>query len=156
MPGWAGDRLGCFNVAIAFTLLSSIFVLTVWTAASDNGARIAFSALYGFSSGTLVSMIPTLIAQICPDITKLGIYMGAVYLVMSPSIIISQPIGGTLSSIGKENMTWMKVFCALIMGAGGFMFIVARSAYIKEVQNRNKVELAETTELKTLRGLRKV
>lgn len=101
-------------------------------------------------------MIPTLIAQICPDITKLGIYMGAVYLVMSPSIIISQPIGGTLSSIGKENMTWMKVFCALIMGAGGFMFIVARSAYIKEVQNRNKVELAETTELKTLRGLRKV
>ncbi|KAF2994039.1 hypothetical protein E8E13_000394 [Curvularia kusanoi] len=155
VPGWAGDRLGRFNVTITLTFLSSLFVLAVWGPASNDSIRVAFSALYGFTSGAFVSMVPTLIAQVCPDPKKLGTYMGAVYLIISPSVIISQPLGGALSSIGRGNMIWMKVFCALILAIGGLMVVVARSVYITEVHNRNRRGVAEVTDLANLRGLRK-
>ncbi|KAF2258969.1 MFS general substrate transporter, partial [Lojkania enalia] len=131
VPGWAGDRLGRFNVTIAFTFLSSLVTLAIWIPASNDATRVAFAALYGFSSGTFVSMVPTLIAQVCPDITRLGIYMGAVYLVISPAIIITQPVGGALAGLGYNNMTWMKAFGGLVMFLGGFMFVVARQAYLR-------------------------
>jgi len=126
VPGWAGDRWGRFNVTIAFTYLSTILVLALWIPANNDATRIAFAALYGFSSGTFVAMVPTLIAQVCSNITRLGAYMGATYLILCPAILFSQPIGGALVDI---DYVYMKVFCGIVMFIGGTGFIVARAQY---------------------------
>ncbi|KAI1772658.1 MFS general substrate transporter [Hypoxylon cercidicola] len=133
MPGWLGDRYGRFNVTIAFTFFSVFLVLAVWIAAPWRAGRIAFAALYGFGSGTFVSMVPTLIAQVCPDMSKLGLYLGAVYLVIAPSVLIAQPVAGVLAEVGDRNgrdpYVWLKVFCALAMLVGIVGFIAARASY---------------------------
>ncbi|KAI1214337.1 MFS general substrate transporter [Annulohypoxylon truncatum] len=133
MPGWLGDRYGRFNTTIAFTFFSIVLVLCVWIAAPFKAGRIVFAALYGFGSGTFVSMVPTLIAQVCPDMSKLGLYLGAVYLVIAPSVLIAQPVAGLLADAGDRNgrdpYVWLKVFCALGMIVGIVGFIAARAAY---------------------------
>ncbi|KAI0542544.1 major facilitator superfamily domain-containing protein [Xylaria digitata] len=117
MPGWLGDRYGRFNATIAFTLFSVILVIGLWIGAPWRTGRIAFAALYGFGSGTFVSMVPTLVAQVCPDMSRLGIYLGAVYIVIAPSVLINQPIAGVLAASGeryeRDSYVWLKVFCGL-------------------------------------------
>ncbi|KAI1086281.1 MFS general substrate transporter [Rostrohypoxylon terebratum] len=133
MPGWLGDRYGRFNTTIAFTFFSVFLVFCVWIAAPWKSGRIAFAALYGFGSGTFVSMVPTLIAQVCPDMSKLGLYLGAVYLVIAPSVLIAQPVAGVLADAGdgyrRDHYIWLKVFCALAMAVGIVGFLAARAAY---------------------------
>lgn len=130
IPGWLGDRYGRFNLMIIFTYLSTILVLALWIPASNDNARIAFAALYGFSSGTFVSMIPTLIAQVCSDVKRIGAYMGATYLVLSAAILMAQPIGGALvGNSHKKGYTHFKIFCGVTMFVGGCAFVVARRSY---------------------------
>ncbi|KAI1768921.1 MFS general substrate transporter [Hypoxylon sp. FL1150] len=139
MPGWLGDRYGRFNTTIAFTFFSILLVLCVWIAAPWRAGRIAFAALYGFGSGTFVSMVPTLIAQVCPDMSKLGLYLGAVYLIIAPSVLIAQPVAGVLAEAGNKNgrdpYVWLKVFCALAMAVGIVGFIAARASYQGHARN---------------------
>lgn len=134
MPGWLGDRYGRFNTTIGFTFFSVALVLGVWIGAPWEDGRIAFAALYGFGSGTFVSMVPTLVAQICPDMSQLGLHLGAVYLVIAPSVLIAQPVGGELSEAAgrqsRDPYVWLKVFCALGMLVGVVGFMAARAAYM--------------------------
>ena len=91
---------------------------------------MAFAALYGFGSGTFVAMVPTLIAQVCPDMRKMGLHMGAVYLAVSPSTLVCQPIGGVLADAGRgyerDPYVWLKVICAVAMFVGILLFVTAQ------------------------------
>ncbi|KAI9715395.1 MAG: hypothetical protein M1828_000855 [Chrysothrix sp. TS-e1954] len=64
LPGWAGDRFGRFNIEILIMIITGIFVLALWIPAHSSGVIVAFSALYGFSSGAFASLLPALVAQI--------------------------------------------------------------------------------------------
>ncbi|RDL42466.1 uncharacterized protein BP5553_02445 [Venustampulla echinocandica] len=129
VPGWAGDRFGIFNVTIAFTYLSTLLVFVLWIPAKSDPSRMAFAGLYGFSSA-LVSAIPTLAAQVCSNIDKLGAYMGAIYIVLSPAILMGQPIvGALLGASGSGNYLYLKIFAGLMMFIGGGVFIFARFAF---------------------------
>lgn len=139
VPAWAGDRLGRFNVTIFFTLLSALFTLVLWIPAPENnsGARMAYAALYGITSGVFVSLMPTLVVEVCPDMRQVGVFSGATYLAASPAILIAQPIGGALvrgdDGVGIVEMyVGMKVFAGLMMGIGGLLFVVARAAHMKQ------------------------
>ncbi|KAH8743226.1 hypothetical protein F5883DRAFT_665472 [Diaporthe sp. PMI_573] len=136
VPAWAGDRLGRFNVTIFFTLLSALFTLVLWIPAPENnsGARMAYAAIYGITSGVFVSLMPTLVVEVCPDMRQVGVFSGATYLAASPAILIAQPIGGALvrGDDGMEMYVGMKVFTGLMMGIGGLLFVVARAAHMKQ------------------------
>ena len=72
-------------------------------------------------------MVPALIAQVCSDIKRIGAYMGAAYIVISPAILAGQPIAGAL--VFHADYTYLKVFSGIMMFIGGTLFIVARAAY---------------------------
>lgn len=126
IPGWLGDRYGCFNVMIVTSYLSTILVLALWIPATNNPTNIVFAALYGFSSGTFVAMVPTLIAQVCPDITRLGVYMGSTYLFICPAVLICQPIAGALLAETDGDYFSLQVFCGVAMFIGATLYIAAR------------------------------
>ncbi|KAI2690119.1 hypothetical protein DTO012A7_3893 [Penicillium roqueforti] len=77
LPGYLGDKLGRFNVMIAMCSLSAIVILALWLpgtllAPGSAAIYIVFSMLYGFASGAFVGMVPALLGQISPDVTKIG------------------------------------------------------------------------------------
>lgn len=126
-------------MTIFFTLLSALFTLALWIPAPGNNsaARIAYAALYGITSGVFVSLMPTLVVEVCPDMRQVGVFSGATYLAASPAILIAQPIGGALvrgdRGIGIVEMyVGMKVFAGMMMGIGGLLFVVARAAHMKQ------------------------
>jgi MFS family permease len=111
---------------IITSYLSSILVLALWIPAHNNATNIVFAALYGFSSGTFVAMVPTLIAQVCPDITRLGVYMGTTYLFICPAVLICQPIAGVLLVETGGDYWSLQVFCGVALFVGATLYIVAR------------------------------
>lgn len=114
---------------IATSTLSAAIVLALWIPARSNAPNLVFAALYGVSSGTFVAMVPALITQVCSDMSRLGTYMGAVYLVASPAVLIGQPIAGALVGADGGDYTWLQVFCGVTMIVGGVLFAVARAAH---------------------------
>ncbi|KAF2173928.1 hypothetical protein M409DRAFT_16196 [Zasmidium cellare ATCC 36951] len=129
LPGWIGDRFGRFNIMIITSLLSTILVLALWIPANSNAPNLVFAALYGFSSGAFVALVPALIAQVCTDMKKLGCYMGAAYIVISPAILIAQPVGGVLITADGGDFTWLQFYCGVSMFVGVCFFVLSRGAH---------------------------
>ncbi|KAK5136692.1 hypothetical protein LTR08_002345 [Meristemomyces frigidus] len=96
LPGYLGDKFGRFNVMSVFCFFTAILILALWLPARSNAATISFAAFYGFGQGTFVSMAAALIAQISPDVRKIGVRTGVMYAVVSFAVLIGSPIGGVL------------------------------------------------------------
>ncbi|SPQ24142.1 76a18f0d-88bf-486b-9890-414bf5a9291d [Thermothielavioides terrestris] len=75
LPGIVADRLGRFNVMIFITALCALIVLALWIPGRSNTALIIFAMVFGFSSGSFISLGPSLVAQIS-DIRQIGVRTG--------------------------------------------------------------------------------
>lgn len=116
--------------------LSSVLVLALWIPAHSNAPKIVFAALYGFSSGTFVAMVPTLIAQVCSDVSRLGEYMGTTYLFISPAPLVSQPIAGALLRADGGDYLPLKLFCGLALFLGATLYVPAGKAYNRALKEK--------------------
>ncbi|KAJ5615957.1 hypothetical protein N7537_001071 [Penicillium hordei] len=59
------QRFGRFNVMIIATFICSVFTFALWLpSASNQAATLAFTVLFGFWSGTVVSLSLVCVAQI--------------------------------------------------------------------------------------------
>lgn len=65
VPTWAADYVGRYNMAIIFSLLSSIVVWAFWIPLhNSNAGIIIFAVFYGIFSGAVIALTPALVAQI--------------------------------------------------------------------------------------------
>lgn len=126
-------------------------MLAIWLPAGPGafGARAAFAILFGFFPAAMQALVGTLVAQLCPDVRRLGVYVGAAYLAMSPALLISLPIGGALvggvvgggSGSGNGVLVFpvMKLFGGLVMLTATVVYVVARSHHLRMVKNADPV-----------------
>ena len=110
---------------ILTTGLSTILVLALWLPSRGNAAIIVFAALYGFTSGSFVSLGPALVAQLC-DVREIGVRSGVMFLLVSVSCLTGNPIAGALLGDGREDFVALMVFCAVVMGLGTTLFYASR------------------------------
>lgn len=111
---------------IAVTLFSTILVLALWLPSHGNIPIILFAAIYGFSSGTAVSFLPALVAQIS-DIREIGIRNGANFLAIAIAVLIGNPIAGALVDRDGGGYLYLQLFCGLVMAGGSALYFVART-----------------------------
>lgn len=88
VPGALADKIGRFNMFILMSVLSIIFVFALWIPAKSNALIIVFACFFGFSSGAFVSIFPALIAEITPDLSKLGVRNGTSFAILSISALV--------------------------------------------------------------------
>lgn len=117
---------------ITMCSLSAIVILALWlpgTLLSPGSAAvyIVFSMLYGFASGAFVGMVPALLGQISPDVTKIGVRQGVLFTCISIASLTGSPIAGAILS--RQNGTYwgLQVFSGAMMVASVFFFIAARA-----------------------------
>ncbi|KAF2158984.1 hypothetical protein M409DRAFT_71332 [Zasmidium cellare ATCC 36951] len=125
LPGWVSDRVGRFNTISAMGFLSGILCLALWLPARGNAPLIVFSALYGFSCGAFVSIIPALVAQIS-DVKEIGLRIGLQFASLSIPSLVANPIGGAFISLDNGGYSDMQIWCGVVMLAGSIMFVCAR------------------------------
>ncbi|KAF1816712.1 putative monocarboxylate permease [Eremomyces bilateralis CBS 781.70] len=126
IPGYLGDKIGRYNVLIVLTFFTGIIDLGLWLPARANAPIIVFAALYGFSTGAFVSLGPAVIAQITPDVRRIGVRTGTMFAIVSVAALISNPIGGSLLTRWDGKYTGMQVFGGVFQLSAGFVLTAAR------------------------------
>ena len=125
LPGIVADRLGRFNVMIFIAGLSAVIVLAVWIPGTSNAAIIVFAMIFGFSSGSFISLTPSLVAQIS-DIHQIGARVGNAYAVQSFAALGGSPLAGAIVKASSGDYLGMQVFCGVCMAAGTTVYLAAR------------------------------
>lgn len=134
VPGWFADRFGRFNVMIITTFICSVFTLALWLPAQSNQAAIvAFAVLFGFWSGTAISLSPVCVAQISKT-EDFGKRYGTTYCLVSIGSLIAIPIAGELlkvkTSTGQDDYTGLIILCGLIYSCACVFFILSRGVSV--------------------------
>lgn len=83
LPGIVADKIGRFNTLIITNIICLVSVLAVWMPAAGNiVAVIIFSVLFGFASGSNISLVPVCVGELCP-VENYGRYYTTVYTIVS-------------------------------------------------------------------------
>jgi MFS family permease len=83
LPGIAADKFGRLNTMIATNVLCAIAMLAVWLPANGNlAATIIFAVVFGFASGSNISLVPVCVGELCTT-QGYGRYYTTVYTVVS-------------------------------------------------------------------------
>lgn len=124
IPGYFGDRVGPFNVNLAMVILSIIACLAVWLPAGFYTAGlVVFAVLFGFASGSNVSITPVCIGRLCRT-QNYGRYYATCYTIVSFACLVGVPIGGNIITRTGGAYWGVIVFtgCAYV---GSFGFLAA-------------------------------
>ncbi|CAK7226735.1 hypothetical protein SBRCBS47491_006330 [Sporothrix bragantina] len=135
LPGWYADKIGPFNANMIAVILAAVSCLAVWLPASlldstltgpsvggdRNSAAAAplviFSLLFGFTSGSNISLVPVSIGRLCAT-TNYGRYYATCYTVVSVATLVGIPIAGNiLTSNGGEYWGLIIFTAALYFGS---------------------------------------
>ncbi|EED18362.1 monocarboxylate permease, putative [Talaromyces stipitatus ATCC 10500] len=103
IPGYCADRIGRFNALIITIAMCLVFIVCFWIPAQSECVRegnasavaIAFAVLFGFASGSNVSLAPVCIGQLC-KIERFGRYYATAYVIVSISTLTGIPICGAI------------------------------------------------------------
>lgn len=131
LPGYLGDKLGRFNVMISMCVLSFLSILVLWLPGSLLAPRsapvyIIFSILYGFASGAFVGMVPALLVQISPDLSKIGTRQGVLFTCLAVASLVGSPIAGAILDSQRGAFWGLQVFAGVMMVASTIFYIVTR------------------------------
>lgn len=89
IPGYLADKVGRFNMLILTVLGCLVSLLCLWLPASSNKAvLVVFSLVFGFFSGSNVSLAPVCVGQFC-KIEAYGRYYSTAYILVSLRYVFS-------------------------------------------------------------------
>jgi hypothetical protein len=129
LPGYVADKVGRYNTITVMSFFSAILVLALWLPAKANAPLIVFAALYGFSSGAFVSLLPALVAQIS-DMREIGSRTGLLFAVLSVPALVSNPIGGAFIAYDNRSFRDLQIWTGVILLSAGFLYIGARTSQV--------------------------
>lgn len=132
IPGYVADKfLGRFNVAI-LTVFGCVLVgLIMWLPFGDNlNVLYAYSALYGFCSGSILSLSPVCCGQISRT-DQFGKRYSTMYLIVSLTMLAAIPIAGVIIGKGTvDNYNNFIIFSVMLNVAGILCYIASRHSCV--------------------------
>jgi len=122
VAGGLGDRFGRYNIMIVSLFLCAVSVLCFWlpdilVPDLDNDALlVVFVLLFGFVSGSNVSLTPICLGQLC-ETQEYGRYYASCFTVVAFGVLGSIPIAGSLLDVveatGKQRYWGVTFFTGL-------------------------------------------
>jgi MFS family permease len=126
LPGYYADKIGRYNAAIVTIVLTIVSVLGIWLPVGDTKAGIiVFALLFGFSSGSNISLTPVCISQLCP-IENYGRYYATCFSIVSAGCLIGVPVAGRILDLNHGIYDGLIILVGVCYVGGGIGFIVAR------------------------------
>ncbi|CCK67830.1 Mch4p KNAG_0A01410 [Huiozyma naganishii CBS 8797] len=128
IPGYLADKwVGRFNIMIITVWMATIFNFVMWLPFGTNRSVLwAYVCLYGFSTGTVLSLTPVCLGQISRT-EDFGKRYATCYFLEALITIPIMPIGGALIGKGTlSNYNNLIIFNSAIMGVGAVCFMISR------------------------------
>ncbi|KAH8594684.1 major facilitator superfamily protein [Bisporella sp. PMI_857] len=122
--GWFSDRYGRFNTMILTLNFSLISMFLIWLPFGNHVVALyIFAPLFGFGSGSIISMAPVCIGQLC-QVDEYGQYYGTSYSMVAFFTLLCIPVGGELlPKIGEQGFV---AFFGSILILSLLAFLIAR------------------------------
>ncbi|CDR44264.1 CYFA0S14e01464g1_1 [Cyberlindnera fabianii] len=127
LPSIIADRIGRFNVAIGTITICAIVSLVVWLPFGQHLAALyTFAVMYGFFSGSILSLSPVCCGQISRT-EEFGRRYATMYLIVALTMLGLIPVAGAIigdgSVKGYDNFIGYSV---ALLGAGIACYVVCR------------------------------
>ena len=126
-PNALVDKVGALNVIGPMTLITSALAFSVLGIHSIGGL-VAFSVLYGFFSGSFVSIPPAGIAGLTKDMRMFGTRMGMSFAFAGLGLLIGNPIAGQI--VKAKGFEAAIGFCGATLLVGALFYLAARTAQV--------------------------
>jgi MFS family permease len=127
VTGYFGDRIGRYNAMIVSLLLCTISVLCCWlpdiltpNLGSNDALLILFVILFGFVSGSNVSLTPICLGQLC-ETRDYGRYYASCYTAVGFGVLVSLPIAGALISAVDEGLGKGRYWAVAVFTGGAYV-----------------------------------
>ena len=83
IPGYVADKIGRFNTVIITLVLSLVSTLAIWLPADKSiPMTVVYAAVFGFASGSNISLTPPCLGQLC-NTEDYGKYYSLCYMIVS-------------------------------------------------------------------------
>jgi predicted MFS family arabinose efflux permease len=125
VPNALADHIGTFNTLIPCTFACGVLLFT-WIAIHDIGGLLVFAILYGFFSGSFVSLSPSTIVSLSNDMHKVGTRLGMCFSISGIGVLIGCPVGGALLNLEWGHFIRAQIFCAVVMIVSSAFLVLAR------------------------------
>ncbi|KAI9682208.1 MAG: hypothetical protein M1817_000262 [Caeruleum heppii] len=126
VPGYVADYLGRFNTMILTVGLCIVSTFAFWLPAEKSVPLVTvFAVLFGFGSGSNISLTPVCVGQLCRT-ENYGRYYATSYTIVSFGTLVGIPIGGQIISASGGDYRNLIIFTGLCYVAGIICFIAAR------------------------------
>ncbi|SCU91241.1 LANO_0D11144g1_1 [Lachancea nothofagi CBS 11611] len=129
IPGYLADKYtGRFNMVIITISMAAVFNLAMWLPFGGNVKVLwAYSILYGFATGSILSLVPVCIGQISRT-TDFGKRYASAYMLEAIMTIPVIPVGGAIISTGSiANYNKFIIYTSIMMVAGSICFLISRN-----------------------------
>lgn len=124
-PGILADRIGSLNTIIPISLIATILIFA-WIGINNEAGAIVFACIYGYASGAIVSLPPTIIARLSPDLSMMGTRMGMCFVFAGTGLLIGNPIAGALLNLEEAEFWKAQTFTGVMVATGAAFFIGLR------------------------------
>ncbi|KAJ2500316.1 hypothetical protein GGH96_002813 [Coemansia sp. RSA 1972] len=125
--GLLADYLGPLNSLLLSSVLSTIAVLVLWLPFKSLGTLVASAVIFGFCSGSLVSLIPVITANLF-GIKRLSSTIGLLFISYTIGSFVCSPVAGSLlDKYGHgTDYTWTIVYAGLFFAIASCTLLALR------------------------------
>ncbi|KAL1795386.1 hypothetical protein ACET3X_007202 [Alternaria dauci] len=141
VPGLLADKLGRFNSMIAALAVCSATSLVFWLPASlltptteaevaaIKALSIVYAVIFGFASGSNISLTPVCVGQLC-DTNVYGRYYATCYTVVSFSTLTGIPIAGAIIQTTGGHYWGVVIWTAACYIVASLCFVWSRALQV--------------------------
>jgi predicted MFS family arabinose efflux permease len=127
LPNALADKIGPLNVAVPMTTVTAGLTLALIGIKSTAGL-IVFCILYGFFSGSFVSIPPAAIASLSSDVRMIGTRMGMSFAFSGLGLLIGNPIAGQI--VKRKGFESAIGFVGAVLALAAIFDMAARTAKV--------------------------
>ncbi|PYH75101.1 MFS monocarboxylate transporter [Aspergillus vadensis CBS 113365] len=124
-PGLMADRIGGLNTLVPISLLATILAF-VWIAVRNVGGAVVFTCLYGYASGAIVSLPPSILTRMSPNLGVVGTRLGMIFMFAGCGFLIGTPIASLLLDLEQGSFWKAQLFSGMFVAAGTICFVALR------------------------------
>jgi MFS family permease len=133
-PGLLADRIGGLNTLIPISLLATILAF-VWIGIRNVAGAVVFACFYGYASGAIVSLPPSILTRMSPKLTVVGTRLGMTFMFAGCGFLIGTPIASTVLNLSEAEFWKAQLFSGIFVAAGTLCFMILRVILAKQIND---------------------
>ena len=130
VPNFAADYIGTLKMQVLSVSVAAILSLAL-LAIRTTGGILAFCVLYGFFTGTFVSLPGLTVASMSPNLAFLGARMSMAFMTAGTGLLVGTLVAGViLATGGGDNWTMLQVWSGSLLLLSAVCMLGARVAKV--------------------------